>query len=74
MTELWAKARNPGKGTRGPFHNWEDGVSTCPQARGGAGPSQRSRRTRRPWNACKECIRILNGQPPAMNRRHAATA
>lgn len=73
MTEVWAKAKTPGKTTHGRFHHWQGGVSTCPQARDGAGPSRRAQRSKQPWNACRECVRILNGQPFGINQRHGAS-
>lgn len=63
----WAKLARLGGQYRGAFHAWgADGKSVC--ANGRRGVKAKAGRQRQPFNACRECLRILGGDPRLIQR------
>jgi hypothetical protein len=63
----WAKVARLGGHCRGSFHAWRaDGRSVC--ANGRRGVQAKAKRDRQPVNACRECLRILGGDPRLIQR------
>lgn len=65
---MWAKCdRGIGGHYRGVFHSWRpDGLTVC--APGRKGTIAKFTREKQPVNACRECIRILGGDPRLIQR------
>jgi hypothetical protein len=72
---VWAKVRKvAGQGHHGVFHAWRESGPVCAQARRVDSGIAKLHRLKEPYRSCKDCKRILGGDPRIIPRHPLAVA